>query len=175
MEKLSFNSVKKKGGHPRKYPLPTEYNGSATKNTYQFRTSLSSSAGPKELPLMRPRGRPPNSAPKVAALLTTGPKSCNKLKRAIKCGKCPDCMQPDCGKCKYCKDKKKFGGQNKLKQSCIHRGMCASLVARANGDNPGHNDVRNGSGDVESVPEKTNECVEVETSVQKGSGNIISY
>jgi len=134
-----------------------------------------SSARPEELPLMRPRGRPPNSAPKVAALLTTGPKSHNKLKRARKCGKCPDCMQPDCGKCKYCKDKKKFGGQNKLKQSCIHRGMCASLVARANGDNPGHNDGRNGSGNVKSVPEKTNECVEVETSVQKGSGNIISY
>ena len=39
---------------------------------------------------------------------------------------CPECMRDDCGKCKACLDKIKFGGQNKLKQKCIER-RCTNL------------------------------------------------
>ena len=31
------------------------------------------------------------------------------------------CKSADCGQCRYCLDKKKFGGHNRLKQSCVHR------------------------------------------------------
>jgi len=39
-----------------------------------------------------------------------------------RCGDCSGCLQNnDCGKCFYCKDKVKFGGQNKLKRNCLLR------------------------------------------------------
>ena len=40
------------------------------------------------------------------------------LKRK-RCGECEACQMGDCGARKFCKDKTKFGGPNKLKQSCI--------------------------------------------------------
>ena len=36
------------------------------------------------------------------------------------CGQCEACTKADCGKCRYCLDKKKFGGKERLKQRCIH-------------------------------------------------------
>ena len=42
----------------------------------------------------------------------------NKKKR---CGQCQECRMPDCGTCKFCRDKKKFGGPGKLKKSCVKR------------------------------------------------------
>ena len=36
-----------------------------------------------------------------------------------KCGVCDGCTRDDCGKCKNCLDKPKFGGPNKMKQKCI--------------------------------------------------------
>lgn len=44
-----------------------------------------------------------------------------KAKRGSRCGDCLNCKQTNCGTCKYCKDMTRFGGQNKLKQSCILR------------------------------------------------------
>ena len=38
-----------------------------------------------------------------------------------RCGLYENCLQTDCGKCKFCKDKPRFGGPGKLKQSCIKR------------------------------------------------------
>ena len=38
-----------------------------------------------------------------------------------RCGECENCQQIDCGKCKFCKDKPRFGGPGRLKQSCIKR------------------------------------------------------
>ena len=37
----------------------------------------------------------------------------------MRCGVCQNCLSKDCGKCKYCLDKPKFGGADRLKQSCI--------------------------------------------------------
>ena len=51
--------------------------------------------------------------------LTTGKGS--KQKR---CGRCYGCKVKDCGVCRHCLDKKKFGGPNRLKQCCIHK-KCA--------------------------------------------------
>ena len=46
------------------------------------------------------------------------------------CRKCSGCIRPDCGACMYCKDKSKFGGQNILKQKCIHK-KCSNPVVRS--------------------------------------------
>lgn len=39
-------------------------------------------------------------------------------KRRVRCGKCAGCVKEDCGECKACKDKPKFGGSGTMKQSC---------------------------------------------------------
>ena len=41
-----------------------------------------------------------------------------KLRRG---GECSGCMANDCGSCKFCYDKPKFGGKGKKKKSCITR------------------------------------------------------
>jgi len=42
-----------------------------------------------------------------------------KQKLSRKCMECGSCLRTeDCGKCDYCKDMKKYGGQNKLRQNC---------------------------------------------------------
>lgn len=38
-----------------------------------------------------------------------------------RCGECENCQQVDCGICRFCKDKPRFGGPGRLKQSCIKR------------------------------------------------------
>jgi len=35
-----------------------------------------------------------------------------------RCGTCDGCIRCDCGICKFCKDKPKFGGLGKKKQCC---------------------------------------------------------
>ncbi|KAK6172193.1 hypothetical protein SNE40_015908 [Patella caerulea] len=42
-------------------------------------------------------------------------------RRKIRCKECAGCLAEDCGKCKQCLDKPKFGGSCKMKQACIHR------------------------------------------------------
>ena len=51
-----------------------------------------------------------------------GGKGGKGIRNRVFCGECPGCLQnDDCGKCRYCKDKTKFGGQNRLRQKCLHR------------------------------------------------------
>lgn len=40
---------------------------------------------------------------------------------SLKSCKCDGCIRPDCGKCKMCLDKPKYGGQGKKKQRCLKR------------------------------------------------------
>ena len=54
-----------------------------------------------------------------------GKRTGEKEKRVRGCGKCEGCKAEDCGMCKFCRDKKKFGGENKLRQKCIEK-RCAS-------------------------------------------------
>ncbi|XP_066436062.1 CXXC-type zinc finger protein 1 isoform X2 [Eleutherodactylus coqui] len=43
-----------------------------------------------------------------------------KIKRSARmCGECESCIRPeDCGVCDFCRDMKKFGGPNKIRQKC---------------------------------------------------------
>ena len=47
-------------------------------------------------------------------------------KKIVRCNECEPCKKEDCGTCKSCKDKRKFGGSGLSKQSCIHR-KCLNL------------------------------------------------
>jgi len=46
--------------------------------------------------------------------------------RKRKCGCCVGCRRQNCGECKFCKDKAKFGGPNKLRQACKYK-KCMQL------------------------------------------------
>lgn len=52
-----------------------------------------------------------------------GYKDSSKLVNGKKsrCKECEGCRAQDCGQCTYCLDKKKFGGQNVIKQACKFR------------------------------------------------------
>ena len=57
-----------------------------------------------------------------------------------RCGKCPACLTPDCGKCEPCSKKKKFGGDGSSKHACIFR-RCTNLQV-----NVVHSSNSNGGG-----------------------------
>lgn len=40
------------------------------------------------------------------------------------CGKCETCLQEDCRECINCRDMKKYGGSNRLRQKCILKKKC---------------------------------------------------
>lgn len=96
--------------------------------------------------VVKSSGSPSSGSPSSAALIKTTRK---KRKRA--CGECAGCMiKNDCGKCKYCKDKPKFGGPNRLKKKCEIR-KCRNLIF---GSRPTSNPTRKG-GTVASVAQLT--------------------
>ena len=78
-----------------------------------------------------------------------GGKGGKGIRNRVFCGECPGCLQnDDCGKCRYCKDKTKFGGQNRLRQKCLHR-RCQMDTHRkrnsTNNNNNGNAGPNNGS------------------------------
>ena len=57
------------------------------------------------------------TAPPICARATV--KARNPRKKA--CGKCEECLLEDCGQCKACVDKPKFGGPGIKKQKCLKK------------------------------------------------------
>ena len=55
---------------------------------------------------------------KPARLLQEPP---SKTLRAVRCGRCDECLKADCGTCYNCQDKRRFGGQGIRKQACKMR------------------------------------------------------
>ena len=50
------------------------------------------------------------------------PKHQGRKRTSNMCGECEGCMREgDCGRCRFCKDMRKFGGPGRLKQKCIER------------------------------------------------------
>ena len=38
-----------------------------------------------------------------------------------RCGECSGCLQPNCKRCDFCRDMKRFGGEGKLRKACMKR------------------------------------------------------
>jgi len=51
------------------------------------------------------------------------------------CNNCSACMMNDCGECKFCLDKRKFGGPGKLKKRCELR-TCVIPSSKTSGEKP---------------------------------------
>ena len=51
-------------------------------------------------------------------------------RRRGRCNQCPGCQRPDCGTCKFCLDKPKFGGKGLKKQCCANR-KCTGGVSQS--------------------------------------------
>ena len=49
------------------------------------------------------------------------------LRRSKGCGLCDGCKRPNCDKCRFCMDKPKNGGPNRLKKRCVLR-ICTNMV-----------------------------------------------
>ena len=59
---------------------------------------------------VRPRRAPPSSSKKTGK------------KHTRRCGECQACLrEDDCGKCRFCRDMRKYGGLGRLRQKCIKR------------------------------------------------------
>lgn len=68
-------------------------------------------------------GRPLVSA-SLAATVAPPPSAhrlTGKRPRSVRCGVCDGCVREDCGYCKNCVDKPKFGGTGQRKQGCIKK------------------------------------------------------
>ncbi|KAK3581005.1 hypothetical protein CHS0354_013899 [Potamilus streckersoni] len=52
-------------------------------------------------------------------------------KRKVRCKVCKGCLALDCGTCRHCQDKPKFGGPGLLKQACVERRCENPRYARA--------------------------------------------
>merc|ERR1719245_136955 len=75
------------------------------------------------------------------SLVATSQQQTNKggqgIRNRVFCGECTGCLKnDDCGSCRYCRDKTKFGGQNRLRQKCLHR-RCLLDTHRRNGGSGG--------------------------------------
>ena len=69
---------------------------------------------------------------------------------------CYGSNRKDCGSCTNCKDMKKFGGQGKKKQKCIHR-VCTGKAGMTNeGENIGNTQEGEQKGNTQEGERKGN-------------------
>jgi len=98
---------------------------------------------PDSPPEKRSRLSPLAVSPDVGALAISssgrsgrggGGKGGKGIRNRVFCGDCQGCLKnDDCGVCRYCRDKTKFGGQNRLRQKCLHRRCQMDNHRRSNG------------------------------------------
>ena len=67
-----------------------------------------------------------------SAVEPTTTNTTSPTKRRNSCGKCKPCLRDDCGECRHCKDKKKFGGPDKIRRRCCLR-VCQNKVTNDGG------------------------------------------
>jgi len=97
-----------------------------------------------------------------------GNKECStydrKSKRKSRCGQCKACTRKDCGTCRHCLDKPKFGGKNVTKQVCVKRVCRDQRTTEITIKPPAKEKVVPAQGDkvpVQPVPLKTKAVVAV--------------
>uniref|UniRef100_A0A0K2SXU4 CpGbinding proteinlike [Haplochromis burtoni] n=1 Tax=Lepeophtheirus salmonis TaxID=72036 RepID=A0A0K2SXU4_LEPSM len=89
-------------------------------------------------------------SPVISPSVNGSSKGSKGIRNRVFCGECPGCLKnDDCGRCRYCQDKTKFGGQNRLRQKCLHR-RCQMDTHRkrasanaANNSNNANNNINN--------------------------------
>ncbi|CAN7984788.1 unnamed protein product [Ixodes hexagonus] len=74
--------------------------------------------------------------------------------RRKRCGVCESCQQPDCGKCKACRDLVKFGGSGRLKQCCEER-RCLNKAFQEAEDDDGDTEEMEDAMDRKAIQAET--------------------
>lgn len=79
-------------------------------------------------PAANPDNKPAQSSPakKIAVPIrvkSTGPPARGAAPgfTFTRCGECPGCMQPNCRRCVFCRDMKRYGGVGKIRKACMKR------------------------------------------------------
>ena len=93
----------------------------------------------------------------VAPTSNSGSKGGKGIRNRVFCGECTGCLKnDDCGKCRYCKDKTKFGGQNRLRQKCLHRRCQLDTHRRRSSQNTHQNHHQQSGGNTSIVTTSSN-------------------
>jgi len=109
--------------------------------------------GPSVTPVSTALSPQPTSSGSGSARNKSSGKGGKGIRNRVFCGDCPGCLKnDDCGQCRYCRDKTKFGGQNRLRQKCLHRRCQMDTHRRSNGSsNTSSNSVVAGTSPCEGV------------------------
>lgn len=110
-----------KRGRPRKQDLEAK-SDAVTKigNNMYFYTGPGGSGSPPPLVDKEEDSGDEMEVDQPAAAVAS-PSKDDKRSRTKRCNECDGCTREDCGNCEMCKDRPKFGGQNKKKQACLMR------------------------------------------------------
>merc|ERR1719508_67818 len=80
----------------------------------------------KDLMILKPK-KVKNQSKRMDTSLNTSLGFSSKRK-PNNCKSCDGCLREDCGECRNCRDKKKFGGSNKIRQKCVQRKCRMSVL-----------------------------------------------
>ena len=118
---------KRKKGRPRRYNV----NSPSSNKTQTKLTHFSNNKDkPKSDTVNTPKSKTStaSSGTKVDKTPTRGQPPRKYKRRNMNCSGCENCLKPDCGKCRNCLDKPKFGGRNTKRQRCTQR-ICIHRVS----------------------------------------------
>ena len=116
---LSAAARRRRGRPPKNSNLDLSYSPPDAKRS---RSELDVAATIIAVPATSSNGGLDISSPASTTTTTKGSASSKGIRNRVFCGECAGCLKnDDCGRCRYCQDKTKFGGQNRLRQKCLHR------------------------------------------------------
>ena len=116
---------KSRKGRPRKYNV--ESPSSSKTQTKLTHFSKHKSTPKSDTPSSTSKSKTNALSTSKVTKVDKTPPPPRKYKRRHNCSGCVNCLKPDCGKCRNCLDKPKFGGRNTKKQRCVER-ICIHKV-----------------------------------------------
>ena len=116
---------KSRKGRPRKYNVDSPSSKKTQSKLTHFSnnkdTPKSDTPSTSKSKTSTPSGNKPDKTPR-----NQPPRKYKR--RNMNCAGCANCLKPDCGKCRNCLDKPKFGGRNTKRQRCTQR-ICVHRVS----------------------------------------------
>jgi len=109
----------------------------------------------------------PAAATKTSAAAAETPSSPSGRFKNLNCKVCHKCTTPDCGNCKNCLDKIKFGGQSILRKRCVNR-VCANRTDGVRADSADLSDVDSLDDEDEDDPLAMEEPESLTDFIEKG-------